>query len=315
MTVFAAGVICWREVDGEMLFALVHREKYNDWGFAKGKQDPGEELCETAVREVREELGIKITLGRKISTIHYELSNGEDKEVHYWASKVTDRAVRRSTFVPNEEISQVEWHESKTALKLLSYAHDKALLKEVLELAKEKELETRALIILRHAKATPRSDWSKGEKTRPLLPKGEQQALRLAVQLASYGPRKLITSPWKRCKDTVLPYAKAAKRHLLERSQLSEYSAEKSPKKAKRLIEDIFQGTESTLICTHRPALPKVLEAIAQFAHGDLRPAINQATTLEPGAFIVIRLSVERKPRVVSIELINQETHTLQTQS
>jgi 8-oxo-(d)GTP phosphatase len=312
VTVFAAGVICWREVKGEVLFALVHREKYNDWGFAKGKQDPGEELCETAVREVREELGIKIKLGRKISTIHYELANGEDKEVHYWASKVTEKAVRKSDFVPNTEISQVEWHDSKTSLKLLSYAHDKALLKEVLELAKEKELETRALIVLRHAKATPRSDWDKGEKTRPLLPKGEQQAYRLVVQLASYGPRKLITSPWKRCKDTVLPYAKATHRQLLERSQLSEYSAEKNPKKAKRLIEDIFEGTDSTLICTHRPALPKVLDAISQHARVDLRPAIAEAATLDPGAFIVIRLSMDKKPRVVSIERISQDAHVLQ---
>jgi 8-oxo-(d)GTP phosphatase len=312
VTVFAAGVICWREVKGETLFALVHREKYNDWGFAKGKQDPGEELCETAVREVREELGIKIKLGRKISTIHYELANGEDKEVHYWASKVTEKAVRKSDFVPNAEISQVEWHNAKTALKLLSYAHDKALLKEVLELAKEKELETRALIVLRHAKATPRSDWTKGEKTRPLLPKGEQQAYRLVVQLASYGPKKLITSPWKRCKDTVLPYAKATHRQLLERSQLSEYSAEKNPKKAKRLIEDIFEGTESTLICTHRPALPKVLDAISQHARVDLKPAIAEAATLDPGAFIVIRLSMDKKPRVVSIERISQDAQVLQ---
>ena len=312
MTVFAAGVICWREVKGEILFALVHREKYNDWGFAKGKQDPGEELCETAVRETLEEIGIKIKLGRKISTINYELTNGDDKEVHYWASKVTEKAVRKSTFKPNAEISKVEWHDPKSALKLLSYAHDKALLKEVLELAKENELETRALIVLRHAKATPRSDWPKGEKTRPLLPKGEQQAYRLVVQLASYGPKKLITSPWKRCKDTVLPYAKATHRQLLERSQLSEYSAEKNPKKAKRLIEDIFEGKESTLICTHRPSLPKVLDAIAQHAKVDLRPAIAEAATLEPGGFIVIRLSVEKKPRVVSIERISQDAHVFQ---
>lgn len=312
MTVFAAGVICWREVKGEILFALVHREKYNDWGFAKGKQDPGEELCETAVRETLEEVGLKIKLGRKLSTITYELSNGDDKEVHYWASKVTDKSVRRSTFKPNSEIAKVEWHGAQSALKLLSYPHDKALLKEVLELAKERELETRALIVLRHAKATPRSDWSKGEKTRPLLPKGEQQAYRLVVQLASYGPKKLITSPWKRCKDTVLPYAKATHRQLLERSQLSEYSAEKNPKKAKRLIQDIFQGSDSTLICTHRPALPKVLEAISQHARVDLKPAIAEAATLDPGAFIVIRLSMEKKPRVVSIERISQDAHVLQ---
>jgi 8-oxo-dGTP diphosphatase len=214
--------------------------------------------------------------------------------------------------VPNEEISNVEWHDAKSALKLLSYAHDKALLKEVLELASEKELETRALIVLRHAKATPRSEWSKGEKTRPLLPKGQLQANRLALQLASYGPKKLITSPWKRCKDTVLPYARATNRHLLERSQLSEYSAEKNPKKAKRLIEDIFEGTDSTLICTHRPALPKVLDAISQFARVDLKPAIAEAATLDPGAFIVLRMSMERKPRVVSIERIRQDSLVLQ---
>jgi 8-oxo-(d)GTP phosphatase len=312
MTIHAAGVICWREEQGKITFALVHREKYDDWGFAKGKQDPGEELCETAVREVEEELGLKVKLGRKISTIHYQVGSGEDKEVHYWASKVTDKILKRNKFVPNEEIARVEWHDAKAALKLLSYPHDKALLKEVLELAQEKELETRALIVLRHAKATPRSDWSKGEKTRPLLPKGMEQAERLVSQLASYGPKKLITSPWKRCKDTVVPYAKFSNRTLLERSQLSEYSAEKNPKKAKRLIEDIFEGTDSTLICTHRPALPKVLDAISQFARVDLRPAIAEAATLDPGAFIVIRMSMERKPRVVSLERISQDALVLQ---
>lgn len=305
MTIYAAGVICWREEHGRVTFALVHRERYDDWGFAKGKQDPGEELCETAVREVQEELGLKIKLGRKISTIHYQVGSGEDKEVHYWASKITDKILKKNRFVPNEEIARVEWHEPKAALKLLSYPHDKALLKEVLELAHEKELETRALIVLRHAKATPRSDWSKGEKTRPLLPRGIDQAERLVSQLAAYGPKKLITSPWKRCKDTVAPYAKFSNRTLLERSQLSEYSAEQNPKKAKRLIEDIFEGSYSTLICTHRPALPKVLEAIALNARVDLQPVIAEASTLEPGAFMVIRLSLDRKPRVVSIERIS----------
>jgi Phosphohistidine phosphatase SixA len=311
MTIFAAGVVCWREERGKITFALVHRERYDDWGFAKGKQDPGEELCETAVREVEEELGLKIKLGRKISTIHYQVGSGEDKEVHYWASKVTDKTLKKNRFVPNEEISMVEWHEPKSALKLLSYPHDKALLKEVLELAQEKELETRALIVLRHAKATPRSDWSKGEKSRPLLPLGAQQAERLVSQLSSYGPKKLITSPWKRCKDTVVPYAKFSNRTLLERSQLSEYTAEQNPKKAKRLIEDIFEGSLSSLICTHRPALPKVLEAIAVHARVDLKPVIAEASTLDPGAFMVIRLSMDKKPKVVSIERSNAEAQVL----
>lgn len=304
MTVFAAGVVCWREVKGEILFALVHREKYNDWGFAKGKQDPGEELCETAVREVHEELGLKIKLGRKISTIQYELSNGDDKEVHYWASKVTDKAVRRSSFVPNEEISQVDWHDGKSALKLLSYAHDKALLKEVLELHREKELETKALILLRHAKATPRNDWSGEEAKRPLLPEGKTQAKRLVAILKSFGPKRLVTSPWTRCWQTVEPYAKACDKTLISRSQLTELTSSLSPRKTTKAVQDLFDSQNSALLCSHRPALPTITQTLATRANTDVKPQILAATDLAPGEFAVLRLTLGKKARFVSLERV-----------
>ena len=304
MTVFAAGVVCWREVKGEILFALVHREKYNDWGFAKGKQDPGEELCETAVREVHEELGLKIKLGRKISTIQYELSNGEDKEVHYWASKVTDKAVRRSSFVPNEEISQVDWHDGKSALKLLSYAHDKALLKEVLELHREKELETKALILLRHAKATPRNDWSGEEAKRPLLPEGKAQAKRLVAILKSFGPKRLVTSPWTRCWQTVEPYAKACDKTLISRSQLTELTSSLSPRKTTKAVQDLFDSQNSALLCSHRPALPTITQTLATRANTEVKPQILAATDLAPGEFAVLRLTLGKKARFVSLERV-----------
>ena len=304
MTVFAAGVVCWREVKGEILFALVHREKYNDWGFAKGKQDPGEELCETAVREVHEELGLKIKLGRKISTIQYELSNGDDKEVHYWASKVTDKAVRRSSFVPNEEISQVDWHDGKSALKLLSYAHDKALLKEVLELHREKELETKALILLRHAKATPRNDWSGEEAKRPLLPEGKTQAKRLVAILKSFGPKRLVTSPWTRCWQTVEPYAKACDKTLISRSQLTELTSSLSPRKTTKAVQDLFDSQNSALLCSHRPALPTITQTLATRANTEVKPQILAATDLAPGEFAVLRLTLGKKARFVSLERV-----------
>lgn len=304
MTVFAAGVVCWREVKGEILFALVHREKYNDWGFAKGKQDPGEELCETAVREVHEELGLKIKLGRKLSTINYELSNGDDKEVHYWASKVTDKAVRRSSFVPNEEISQVDWHDGKSALKLLSYAHDKALLKEVLELHREKELETKALILLRHAKATPRNDWSGEEAKRPLLPEGKTQAKRLVAILKSFGPKRLVTSPWTRCWQTVEPYAKACDKTLISRSQLTELTSSLSPRKTTKAVQDLFDSQNSALLCSHRPALPTITQTLATRANTEVKPQILAATDLAPGEFAVLRLTLGKKARFVSLERV-----------
>jgi 8-oxo-dGTP pyrophosphatase MutT (NUDIX family) len=189
VTVYAAGVLCWRETKGGIEVALVHRAKYNDWGFAKGKQDPGELLPETAVREVLEETGLKVRLGRKLAEMHYKLPTGEDKEVHYWASKVTEKALLNSNFEPNDEIASVSWLAAEEALATLSYPHDRSLLELALEMHKRAELETRALIVLRHAKATPRAEWSLSEKKRPLLPEGEKQAKRLAKLLAAYGSR------------------------------------------------------------------------------------------------------------------------------
>jgi 8-oxo-dGTP diphosphatase len=55
MEVYAAGAVCWREEKRDLLVAIVHRVRYQDWTFPKGKVDPGETLAETAVREIKEE--------------------------------------------------------------------------------------------------------------------------------------------------------------------------------------------------------------------------------------------------------------------
>ena len=60
----AAGAVVTRK-GGEVL--LVHRPKYDDWSFPKGKQDPGEHVTVTAVREVLEETGVEIRLGRPLA--------------------------------------------------------------------------------------------------------------------------------------------------------------------------------------------------------------------------------------------------------
>ena len=56
----AAGAVVVRK-GPEVL--LVHRPKYDDWSFPKGKLDPGEHLTSCAVREVAEETGLDIRLG------------------------------------------------------------------------------------------------------------------------------------------------------------------------------------------------------------------------------------------------------------
>ena len=56
----AAGGIVRRIVEGEIQVALVHRPRYDDWSFPKGKVDEGESSLEAAVREVLEETGLRV---------------------------------------------------------------------------------------------------------------------------------------------------------------------------------------------------------------------------------------------------------------
>ena len=301
MTIYAAGILCWREKGSDLEVLVVHRENYNDWGFPKGKQDPGELLPQTAVREVHEEAGLKVKLGRKLSIVRYQVGS-EDKEVHYWASKVKSKTAKKQKFTANEEIAKVEWLTAKEALALLSYDHDRQLLLQALELHSKKELETRALIVLRHAKATLRTDWKGEEARRPLLPEGIKHAKALVPILAAYGPKVLVTSPWKRCHDTVAPYAKWAKKTLVERGQLTELSSKRRPLSTKKVVQQLLGDSKSGLICTHRPALPQVLEPLASSASKDLKALVLEATSLRPGDFVVLRLTLGAKPKVVGVE-------------
>ena len=88
----AAGTLPWRRRGGRLEVALVHRPKYDDWSWAKGKLDPGEQPCVAAARETLEETGLQVRLGRPLPSSVYPVLDPEGapatKEVHYWAAKV-----------------------------------------------------------------------------------------------------------------------------------------------------------------------------------------------------------------------------------
>jgi len=312
MTIYAAGAVCWRMTRGEIELALIYRTRHKDWTFPKGKVDPGELLPETAVREVEEEAGIKIRLGRKLAVLDYELASGETKEVHYWVSKVKDSAIAKSKFSPNDEVEKVEWVSAKKAMEQLTYDHDRELLEKTLGFYDQGELETKGLIVLRHAAATPRASWAGEEAKRPLLPAGREQAKRLVSLLDAYGPKRLITSPWVRCQQTVAPYSKKTKRTLIERSQLTELANERGPRKTENVIEDTFGQTKNALICTHRPALPTIIETFSKYASKDVAPMLTAEKTLAPGEFFVLRVTLGTRPKIIAYERIYLESSVLE---
>jgi 8-oxo-dGTP pyrophosphatase MutT (NUDIX family) len=119
----AAGAIVVR--DGR--FLLVHRPKYDDWTFPKGKCEPGESDESCALREVEEETGLACTLGDELAVSDYEDGAGRPKRVRYFAMTPADGAVAR----PQNEIDDVRWLTRKRARELLTYERDARVLERV----------------------------------------------------------------------------------------------------------------------------------------------------------------------------------------
>ena len=103
---------------------LVHRPKYDDWTFPKGKADPGESDEECALREVHEETALRCTLVRELGTTDYVDARGRPKRVRWW----TMRPDEDDGFISNDEVDELRWVTPGEAAELLSYARDVELL-------------------------------------------------------------------------------------------------------------------------------------------------------------------------------------------
>lgn len=277
--VVAAGVVVFRP-GREVL--LVHRPRYDDWSFPKGKLDPGELAAVAAVREVAEETGLHIRLGPPLTHQRYPVGPRQ-KTVHYWVGwPVGDSDVSR--YVANNEIDEVCWLPYDEAMARLSYEFDRATLAE----AKPRRRKTRAVVVLRHAKARSRRGWTRRpDRERPLVSLGHDQAQRLVALLAVYDATRVVSSATTRCVDTVRPYADSTGWKLEELDGLTEDGASRAS--VLDVVEDLVANPECAVLCTHRPLLPAVWDALGV-----------PDTSLDPAGLLVVH---HRKGRVVATEL------------
>lgn len=122
--IWAAGGVVEDE-SGRLL--VVHRPRYDDWTFPKGKLDKGETLEQCALREVEEESGCICDLGDPLVAIRYVDHKGRAKEVRYWRMTVVEQDFR-----PNDEVDEIRWVKPKKAAGLLSYTRDLEVLQAAL---------------------------------------------------------------------------------------------------------------------------------------------------------------------------------------
>jgi 8-oxo-(d)GTP phosphatase len=300
----AAGAVLWRPGRRGVEVALVHRPRYDDWSFPKGKQAAGEHVLLTAVREVSEETGMRPALGRRLATTRYP-AQGRSKQVDYWAARPAGPASAEPArgdpadgFVPNAEVDDLDWLPLAAARDRLSYGHDRP----VLDGFAAGPAETAPLILLRHAYAVSKDDWDPSghgdDLARPLSAEGEKQADYLAQILRCFPPARVISSRAERCVATVRPYteltgtvAEIAPAFTVDGGPpASSRDGWTATETARRQTTDIVAASgraQPVLICGHRQTLPSQLAWACEL----LGAPVPDGPELGKGAFWVLHVS------------------------
>jgi 8-oxo-(d)GTP phosphatase len=276
--ILAGGAVVTRENQLHSTEVLIiHRKRYDDWTLPKGKLEIDESIPVCAVREVREETGVTIRLSVPLDSISYEAGSAGVKKVEYWGGVVLDTVGR----TPDAEVDEVSWLPVRAALGQLTYSRDHFLVQQYLA-----QPFTTPLIIVRHAKAMDRKDWSRKDSARPINSRGRRQATMLKPMLAAYGVTKLASSTSRRCMATLLPYAHERRLEIETHSLLSEEEGKEDPNGvgalARKIRASTLESGEPTAVCVHRPVLPHILDAL------DIVPA-----TLATGEFLVAHLTAD----------------------
>ncbi|WP_158602728.1 NUDIX hydrolase [Jiangella rhizosphaerae] len=284
--VLAAGAVVWREQpgapDGGVEIGLVHRPRYDDWSLPKGKLEPGESLLVCAVREVFEETGHRVTLGRPLPPQYYT-TGGRLKTVRYWLAEADPHAAER---LPDREIDEVVFLPAGEAVRRLSYERDAQLVRA----AVRGPLRTTPLVLLRHAKAVPRTAWSGPDIERPLADEGTAVLEPLGEALGTLGLRRVLSSDSVRCAESVRAFALKQGLVVELEPHLSEESlrVRHDHHPAEAIIRSLLHGGPA-VVCSHRPVLPLLFGAAG----------VEPGDGLEPGAFAVLH---HEQGRVVAVE-------------
>lgn len=287
----AAGGVVWRKRtsttgNGTSIEVLViHRPKYDDWTLPKGKTEPGETLAETAVREMREETGLRVRLGVPLHQLEYRVAAGL-KRVSYWSARIVGSGGTEG-FIANNEVDQVRWARLGKASDLLTYPHDRDILERFRTAREANQHRSRTLIIQRHAKAIPRNDFDGSDIDRPLETEGAGRARRLVPVLSAYGIRHVVSSPALRCVQTVEPYAHSVSTFLEIDDRMYE---DAKPSLQRRSVFALMERKKPTVISTHRPNLPSIFDDLG-----------IEFVELKPGEAVVVH---HRKGVVCAVEHI-----------
>ncbi len=286
----AAGAVVWASGPSGIRVALIRRPRYDDWTLPKGKCEPGEHVLATALREVQEETGLAVILGRPLGYSRYQRS-GQPKRVDYWSACYREPP---APFVANDEVDELDWLSVDEAMTRLSYAHDRVILAEFAAGPRR----TVPVILVRHASAGRQADWPGSDLSRPLDRDGAAEAAALAPLMAGFGAGRVISSLAERCVATVVPYAARTGAVVELEPLFTTFPAAKSApvwpgeqtppadqeKAAAGRASALAADGRPAVICAHGENLPALLRAVC----GELGSPVPAAPHLRKGSFWVL---------------------------
>ena len=248
----AAGAVLWRRLSDDLVqVALIHRPKYQDWSFPKGKVEIGESDISCAYREVMEETGFDSQFGPELCKVEYPVGD-QLKVVRYWSAQAIGDP---KNVLDVDEVDQLIWVTISDAYQKLSREGDK----EVLKNFEIYGVDTTPLILLRHGKAITREEWEGDDGDRPLAQIGQIQSKRMLSKYLPFAISEIHTSDAVRCYETVAPMARAMSLDMIYWSELSEYAFAKDKKAAINVVNDIIESETRAIVCGHNPVLPGIV--------------------------------------------------------
>ena len=128
----SAGGVVLAELRPDAPVALVaHRSARGSlqWTLPKGAQEPGESVIQTALREVREETGLKAELVGPLDTIDYWFVwTPEQTRYHKFVHYFLMRAVGGDFAEHDHEMEDAAWFEPAQASERMAFANERRLL-------------------------------------------------------------------------------------------------------------------------------------------------------------------------------------------
>lgn len=259
--VSAAGAVLWRPAMGadpsrpdgesESEIAVIHRPRYDDWSLPKGKVDAGETEAVAAVREVFEETGYRVHLGRRLLSVTYPVEQGT-KKVRYWAAMAVG-----GEFAPNDEVDEMVWLPAAAAMKKLGYPSDRKMLRQFVK----QPADTHTVLIVRHGTAGRKSRYKGDDRQRPLDKHGRAQAESLVDQLLAFGAAgELYAADRTRCKQTIEPLAQELGLSIQSEPALTEEAYADNRKRARQRVLEIAAKDGVRVICTQGKVIPDLID-------------------------------------------------------